>query len=146
MPVIDSPGEDWLKRLANKERDRRSKIISFEALLPAFSHILGAHLQADADEYQKEFPGETVIVEYDEKTAQFSIVCSGYKPPPRATVKINPIKQHIVCSFDDAGNNPGWEETLQVSDLGLHLKGCDLNSTARDLSKKILTTVLFPAL
>jgi hypothetical protein len=48
--------------------------------------------------------------------------------------------------YQDTGRSRDWEETLQVSSLGIHSMGVSPEYTATQLSKKVLKPILFPAL
>jgi len=139
--------QDWLQKLMVSERERRAKVGAFAEKLSAFANVLDAHIRAKGTEYEKDFPDEKVIVNYDSDQAQFTVLCQRYEvQSPRAIVRIEASNQRITCKFDYAGDHRGWEERLEVSELGLHNVEADQDSTARQLAKRILIPILFPKL
>ncbi len=136
---------DWIKQLANKERERRNRINDFQKAVPDFLEILTKALECDAQQYRQEFPGADIVIYPDKEKGSIRIVCSAYNPSTSATVQMHSERQHVSCSYQSATSRD-WEDMLQISTLGIHSIGVDPNYTAAQLSKKILKPVLFPAL
>ena len=118
-------------------------IAKFRAAVPGFLEALSATIEADIARYRKDFPDDAVQSSYFQ--GKIEITSSVYKPEITAIVEANPdiLSISFACDYCKPTH---WEQILRVSELGLHTADVDQNRTVRDLSRKILRPILFPAL
>jgi uncharacterized protein YjaZ len=135
---------EWIKQLAQKERDRRVLISKFEKAVPAFIKALIQALESDASAYQIELLGEGDI-DIQATSDGLTITPSGAEYLS-ARVTIHPTTQTIHWCIGRGERPKIGEERLQVSELGLHFGGVSQDYTVAKLSEKILRPIVFPML
>jgi len=136
----------WISKLAARERARRERIEVFQTSAPTFVKLLANEIASDVGHFEMEFPGGKCHIEAIPEKGTITVICSGYQRSTSATVQMHPHTQRISCSYENCGSNREWEETLEISALGIHSKDVSPDYTAKRLSEKILKPVLFPAL
>lgn len=138
---------DWITLLAQKELVRRSLMISFNRAIPVFLKLLKSAIDADIRTFNAELDGNAVVATavVDEAAARITVTCTGYDPPPRATVWFDSIDGTIRCGWDNVGQHPRHlDATLNVSASGMQINNLKPEDTATQLAQNILRPVLFP--
>jgi len=138
--------DNWIKALATKERERRARIEAFQSAVPTFVEGLVKALKLDIAVYENEFPSERVGLESEPHRGSIHIVNHSYQPSPQAKILCHSGRQELSCDFESTGHHhSSWIEKLETSAAGLHLTGISVEYSAKELSKRILLPILFPA-
>jgi hypothetical protein len=133
--------QHWIKAFAEKEKQRRSRIVAFKKELPKFYDIVLAALAADINRYRQDFPGEEISLNPN-GTDQIDI--ANRAENARCHVEIYPKTQSLTYQFSGTRTGSDGTITLEMSTLGIHQSNASPELTAREISKAVLKPVMFP--
>jgi hypothetical protein len=134
---------EWIAPLAEKERERRKRIETFKAAMPAFWGVLLKALRSAADEYAKMFPGESMAVLDRGASIQVEAHVFGREEHATATLWLDPFEQELHCQFHGTREVKQLLVGLKHSGLGLCSGATSPELTAEKLTEKALAPLIF---